>query len=564
MAKYLITSPEGVKFEITAPDTATQEEVLSYAQQNMGQSVPSREKPSMELTPQEKAVRKYGATGYAAGKAAEAVKETISNIPESALEMGRGIGKTIIHPVQTVKAVGGLIGEMPEAITGGDAPRWTALGDLLKERYGSIENLNKTIINDPVGFAMDASAILGGAGAVAKGLGVVKIGTTLSAVGKAINPITTAGKVIIKPVIKGVGKVGKEVLGATTGEGKAIIAQAAINKPEFVQAMRGKISSREIVETAETALDEVRKARSADYTEKLAKVAKTTESINITPIKSKLDLWLNKFNIKRVTKTKQNPAGLDFERSALGLNPAAKTDVEMIVGKIDSWGTIKGDRTPIMLDILKRQLDDVYAQSSKVRAMVADMRNITKQTIINSKTVPDYAAMTANYEKSSKMIKEINSALSLKEGNTTTTALNKLNRAMRENPEFRRGLIQEMEAISGQNIQAQLAGITMKDIIPPQGIGRLIGAGELAFLGYFHPNLIPILLANSPRAVGEFFTLLKKPIGIARKISRTLPSTGQATFQASRLPPDIEAYKEDIEAKRRNLYQSKGLEEVNP
>lgn len=552
MAKYRITSPEGIKYEITAPDTATQDEVLVYAQQNMGQSTPA---PGPSIEAPEWAGKHptlYGVKG-----AVGAIGETISNIPSSAGRTAKGIASTVIHPVQTVKALGGLVKEMPKAITGGDAPQWTALGDILKERYGSIENLNKTIINDPVGFAMDASVILGGAGAAVKGLGAAKIGAALSATGEAINPITLAGKVAT-PIAKGVGKVGKELLGATTGEGKAVIAQAAINKPEFVQAMRGKITGTDIVDTAKNALDKVKEARSADYTDRLAKVAEVNKTIDIMPIKKNLDIWLKKFNIRRT------PEGLNFERSTLGLNPAAKTDVSMIVGKVDSWGKIKGDRTPIMLDVLKRQLDDVYTESSQARAMVAGMRNTVKQTIVNSKTVPDYAVMTANYEKSSKMIKEINSALSLKEGNTAATALRKLNTAMRENPELRRNLIRELEAVSGQNIQAQLAGYAMKDLIPPQGIGRLIGAGELAFLGFFHPNLIPILSANSPRVVGEFLTLLKKPVDIARKIP--VAAIGQAAFQASRvaLPPDVAAYKEDMVAKRGAFYQSKGLEEVNP
>jgi len=35
MPVYVITSPDGQEFEITAPDGATQEQVLAYAQQNM-------------------------------------------------------------------------------------------------------------------------------------------------------------------------------------------------------------------------------------------------------------------------------------------------------------------------------------------------------------------------------------------------------------------------------------------------------------------------------------------------------------------------------------------------
>ena len=38
MAKYIITSPEGTTFEITAPDDATEQEVLDYAKSNFSKA----------------------------------------------------------------------------------------------------------------------------------------------------------------------------------------------------------------------------------------------------------------------------------------------------------------------------------------------------------------------------------------------------------------------------------------------------------------------------------------------------------------------------------------------
>ena len=36
MAKFQVTGPDGQKYEVTAPDDATEEQVIAYAQQNMG------------------------------------------------------------------------------------------------------------------------------------------------------------------------------------------------------------------------------------------------------------------------------------------------------------------------------------------------------------------------------------------------------------------------------------------------------------------------------------------------------------------------------------------------
>lgn len=47
MAKYQVTSPDGKTFEVTAPDTATQDQVLSYAKQEFEkQNPPSQETPA--------------------------------------------------------------------------------------------------------------------------------------------------------------------------------------------------------------------------------------------------------------------------------------------------------------------------------------------------------------------------------------------------------------------------------------------------------------------------------------------------------------------------------------
>lgn len=70
-----------------------------------------------------------------------------------------------------------------------------------KERYGGLSNVGETFYNDPVGLILDASVVLGGAGAVVKGVGtagklvgVTKAGSALTKAGAAIDPFMQAGK----------------------------------------------------------------------------------------------------------------------------------------------------------------------------------------------------------------------------------------------------------------------------------------------------------------------------------------------------------------------------------
>lgn len=66
MPTYVVTAPDGKEYEVTAPEGATQEEVLKYAQANFGKQAPA-EKPSMgsEILRQLGLTARAGITGVA-------------------------------------------------------------------------------------------------------------------------------------------------------------------------------------------------------------------------------------------------------------------------------------------------------------------------------------------------------------------------------------------------------------------------------------------------------------------------------------------------------------------
>jgi len=137
----------------------------------------------------------------------------IQNIPESAAQFASDVTAPIHSPIQTGKAVGGLIGggfqklsrEAQEAAAtrGGlpvDLPRGSmeqypeAMGEFLKSRYGSLPAIKKTLEADPVGSLADvAGALTLGGAAVGKIPGVVgKAGRTVSKVGAGMEPVNIA------------------------------------------------------------------------------------------------------------------------------------------------------------------------------------------------------------------------------------------------------------------------------------------------------------------------------------------------------------------------------------
>lgn len=128
---------------------------------------------------------------------------------------GKLVGDTvsaIANPVQTVKSIYGLgSGIVQLAIPGeqGNEQLAKAVGQFYVDRYGGLDKAWNTFYNDPAGMIMDASVVLGGAGALAKGAGSVskvgglsKLGRGLSRAGSLADPLQLPGRAISKALPK--------------------------------------------------------------------------------------------------------------------------------------------------------------------------------------------------------------------------------------------------------------------------------------------------------------------------------------------------------------------------
>lgn len=124
----------------------------------------------------------------------------LSNVASSAGNAIGGIVDTVAHPIRTAQNLGNLaLGAGQLLIPGEQGKEQVArnVGNFYKQRYGGLSNIGNTLYNDPVGAALDVSALLGGAGAVAKGVGTLgkiegltRLGTGLAETGAAIDPLT--------------------------------------------------------------------------------------------------------------------------------------------------------------------------------------------------------------------------------------------------------------------------------------------------------------------------------------------------------------------------------------
>lgn len=164
--------------------------------------------------------------------------KSVENFMPSLMAAGGDLAHAVMNPIDTATSVAGLArsgianaGQMlqdtlPEvvvsnmnrlenAITGRDLPienakdyqlpkqeAGEAFAGMLDERYGSMDALKTTAMNDPAGLLMDLSAVLtGGGSAIAKGGGqATKLGNAIDKVGNVIDPLTGVVKAPVAAV----------------------------------------------------------------------------------------------------------------------------------------------------------------------------------------------------------------------------------------------------------------------------------------------------------------------------------------------------------------------------
>jgi len=480
--------------------------------------------PRLELSPEdEQNVVSSTQEGY------RILGASAQNVPESFARFTGDIYQTLAHPIRTAKSMKDLSVSVGQLLIPGEQGKEQIsreVGKYFIKRYGGVKNVLNTFENDPVGFASDLSTILQGGGfLVAKTAGKVGVigknietfAKTVEKVGRGADPISVVTSGVMKagaearPIVT-------ELLGVTTGAGAESIEQAIRGSEQFRTAMRGNISGDEIVASSRRGMQVLKQQRAQKYMGELEKISEIKTSVDITPLISGLNENLKKFNVKRLPN-----GGFDFKDSVIRLDKAAQKEITQIAHEIDTLGMRKGSRTPASLDILKRVFSDRFSESSSVRAFTTDMTNRTRQVLIDN--VQGYENMVKDYEKASRLMNEMDITLSLKKGRTPEQTLNKLTQGLKEDAQFKKDFIRLLSEASGEDIMAKIAGLNLNKPMPSGGLSRLLGAGELAFFYRLDPSLLPILLTNSPRAVGEFFNAITTPIKVTKAVGKTgIPS----------------------------------------
>lgn len=504
MPVFEITSPSGETFEVTAPEGASEKDVLSYAQsqfakpQTIDFSIPTEQalrtssvKPQIEPTLKEKAIG-----------AGEAGLSALTSIPA---------------------ALGGIYGVAKGALTGKDIEQEAQKG-MQALTYSPRTKAGQEAIQG-LSDIVQASGIQGlaGMGNIAQGMPYIRGTTGASKVADIAQNVVDKTTQIAKTPFKGITNLVAESAGLTTGAGGESIKQAFKvgyeNVPDVVKPfkahLRGEAPITDVLETAQNALSQIKQTKNAQYLDNMAKVKTDATVLDMTPI-------INDLNSIQKTGTFKGKV----------IKPSTVKTQQELSDVIVNW--VKEDpnqyHTPEGLDALKQRIGDIVDSQeygSPSRTIAEKMYNSVKSQIV--KQAPVYENTMKQYSEASQLIKEIERSLSLGKNAAADTAVRKLQSITRNNANTNYGqrlsLVQELEKQGAASLIPNLAAQSLSSLTP-RGIQRATATGIGGYgLLTGNPLAIPALALESPRLVGETALGLGKLAGkTARGVKAVTPS----------------------------------------
>lgn len=471
--------------------------------------------------------------------------EAVKNLPASAGNFLHALVQPVIHPVDTGNALLGLVDALgskisrpgnlrraqdpeptPEELTvraKREAPA-DAVANFFVDRYGSQEGFKNALATDPVGVAADLSTVLTGGSMLP-----VRGAATMGKVGAMVDPLTQTGNAL-KLAAKGTEIGASTGLGATTGAGTEAIRAAGRAGREggdaataFTENMRGKVPVEDIVDTAKSALEGIRKERADAYKAGKADLSKDKTVLDFNDIDAKVG--------------KASEVGTYKGQTT---EPKAVAITKEMTDSIDAWKQLDPAEfhTPEGLDALKRRLGNIRdaTQHGSPERVAADRvyRAVRDEVAAQA---PGYAKMMADYGQATDRLKEVTRTFSLGEKATGNTAVGKLQSATRDgaNTNWRnRGELLNELAQHEPTLPYAISGQATNALIP-RGLGARVGAMTAAPINAF---TLPLF---SPRIVGETVYLGGKAVGGIEDVANALHidaaklrAMGQGGFQSGR------------------------------
>jgi len=523
MATYQISAPDGSKYEITAPDSASQSDVLAYAQaHHVASAAPASARPDSQFGD----IWKSGLSGLtqgitgAAGLLNDAMPGNLAqnivhygsqalggpSVPAT-LDVTKSLDDTIqknIAPYHDPQTTAGkyarTLGQFAPGLIAGPEGILPRLASVAIPAVGS-EALGQATEGTPYEGAARFAGGLAGAGVSSS---LERLVNSAGASAASAAPSAAASARGLEPVGP-LGRISSQLLAVPSGVGAKTLQTAyqagrAGGAPAqaFIDNLTGNVAPETVLAKAKAALSGLKDAKNAAYRSGMADVAADQTVLSFKPIDTAME------DLGYVSTFK----GVDIKPQVAGV----RNDVQDL---IDKWKALDPAEyhTPEGFDALKQQvgdLRDAQPYGSQGRLVVDRAYNAVKDAIVDQ--APSYANTMRSYWDASNQINDIQRTLSLNPKATVDTALRKLQSTMRDgvNTNFgqRAQLVQAMD--KDGTLMSSLAGQAAHQWAP-QGLARAVASGD-AFVGTaaalaHNPVLAAGTLASlplmSPRLMGS-------------------------------------------------------------
>jgi hypothetical protein len=344
----------------------------------------------------------------------------------------------------------------------------------------------------------------------------------------------TAAPYLASKVASSGGKLLAGLSGTLTGTGADPIVKAfetGAQGGEVGQAFRNAISGgstpQEVVQSAKTALTNMRLDRGAEYRANMRNLAEDSTPLSFDAIDKAMD-----------------KAGAIKTFKGQNLSPETADVQNSVKQAIDDWKALDPNEyhTPIGMDALKQRIGSIKDNlpfNTPQRKVAEDAYGAIRQTI--AKQAPQYADAMKGYEEASNQIDEISKTLSVNPKASVDTTFRKLLSTMRNNVNTNYGqrvnLMQQLEQSGAPNLSASLAGHALGSFWP-RGLAQASTPMELGMAGYealMHGGMTGLggVLAAAPAASPRIAGSVAH--GLGRLYGGIAPSIGATPAPVSAL-----------------------------
>lgn len=287
----------------------------------------------------------------------------------------------------------------------------------------------------------------------------------------------------------------KHALGLSTGTGGESVATAyragKQGGTSFLDNMRGNVPMTDVLDSAKSALGQMRLDRSNAYKSGMAGVSADKTVIDFTPIDKAVASLQSMGNYK----------GQVINKNSSGV-------VDEISGLVNQWKSLDPAEfhTPEGLDALKQAISDIRdtTQFGTAARKAADTAyNAVKGEIVSQ--APTYSKVMKDYSQASELLSEIERTFSANPKASIDTSMRKLQSLMRNNVNTNFGNRLELAKTLEQNgaeILPAVAGQSMSSWTP-RGLAGLAASGTGAAAVMTNPVALAGLPLTSPRLIGE-------------------------------------------------------------